>query len=181
MSAKQCILLVDDEDSVRSALRRTLRGEGYEILEASSGRQGLEVLRQREVDLIISDHAMPNMTGIEFLRSARIVRPDTMRIILTGHADLEMAIRAINEGAIYRFLLKPWDQIDLRVMLKLALSHLDSERRNARLFELVRKQAQVLAELERQHPEVFTVDRDEQGAIVVSDEELAILNSGEVA
>ena len=180
MTAKHTLLIVDDEDAVRSALRRTLRGEGYEILEAASGPEGLKILTQRPVDLVISDHAMPSMTGIEFLRSARMIRPDSMRIMLTGHADLEMAIRAINEGAIYRFLLKPWDQLDLRVMFKLALSHLDSERRNARLFELVRKQAMLIAELERQHPEVFTVDRDETGAILLSEEELASLSSGEV-
>ncbi|MBI4511425.1 MAG: response regulator [Deltaproteobacteria bacterium] len=172
---KHTILLVDDEDNVRSALRRTLRGEGYEILEASSGEQGLATLRAQPVDVVISDHAMPNMTGLEFLRVARLLRPDTLRIILTGQADLEMAVRAINEDAIYRFLLKPWDQLDLRVMLRLAIRHLDSERRNARLLELVRKQTKLLEKLERENPHLFDVERDDRGAIIVSEEELAIL------
>lgn len=171
------VLIVDDEDSVRSALRRTLRGEPYEILEASDGEQGLAVLRQRSVDIVISDHAMPNMTGLEFLRIARMVRPDSLRIILTGQADLEMCVRAINEDAIYRFLLKPWDQLDLKVMLRLAMRHLEAERRNAKLLALVRKQAQFLEKLETEHPELFQVERDETGAIILSDEELAVLNT----
>jgi len=172
MSTKHTLLVVDDEDSVRSALRRTLRGEGYEILEAGSGPAGVAILKARPVDIVISDHAMPQMTGLEFLRTARILRPDSLRIMLTGQADLEIAIRAINEDAIYRFLLKPWDQLDLRVMLRLALSHLESERKNARLLAVVRRQARVLAELERDHPEVFAVERDDTGAVLISEEEL---------
>jgi len=175
MTTRHIILIVDDEASVRGALRRTLRSEGYEIVEAASGAEGLEVVRSRPVDVIVSDHAMPNMTGLELLRQARLHRPDSLRIILTGQADLDMAVRAINEGAIYRFLLKPWDQIDLRVMLRLALGHLEADRRNARLLALVRKQAMVLEKLEKDHPEVFLVERDALGAIVIADEDLAIL------
>lgn len=169
------LLLVDDEDSVRSALRRTLRGEGYEIVDVPSGEEGLRILKERPIDIIISDHAMPTMTGLEFLRVARLVRPDTMRIVLTGQADLEMAVKAINEGAIYRFLLKPWDQIDLRVMLRLATRYLEAERRNARLMDLVRRQAQLLERLEHEHPEIFVIERDERGAILLSEEEIASL------
>ncbi|MFH0901747.1 MAG: response regulator [Pseudomonadota bacterium] len=174
---KHSVLIVDDEDHVRSALRRTLRGEGYEIIEASSGEEGLDVLRGRPIDIVISDHAMPNMTGLEFLRIARLLRPDSLRIILTGQADLDMAVRAINEDAIYRFLLKPWDQLDLRVMLRLATRHLDAERRNARLLSLVRRQAQLLERLEKDHPTIFAIERDEHGAILISEEELQELDS----
>ena len=107
--ATHSMLLVDDEEGVRAALRRCLRAERYEIVEASSGSAGLALLRTRPVDVIIADQLMPQMSGIDFLCSARIVRPDTVRIVLTGHADLEVAMRAINEGLVYRFLVKPWD------------------------------------------------------------------------
>jgi two-component system, probable response regulator PhcQ len=174
---RHTFLIVDDEDGVRAALRRTLRGESYEILEAASAPAGLAILRARPVDVVISDHAMPEMTGLEFLRMARVVRPDALRIILTGQADLETAIRAINEDRVYRFLLKPWDQLDLRVMMRLAVRHLDSERRSARLLEFLRSQTNLVAKLEREHPEVLAVQRDDQGAIVLTDDELATLDA----
>jgi two-component system, probable response regulator PhcQ len=171
------LLVVDDEDSVRNSLKRTLRNEDYEIIDRSSAEDGLKLLLERPVDIIISDHAMPGMTGIEFLRMARIHRPDSIRIILTGQADLEMAVRAINEDQLYRFLLKPWDQIDLRVMLRLAVRHLESERRTVRLLNLLRKQTAIIERLEREHPEVLQVDRDERGAILLTPEELALLEA----
>lgn len=117
------ILIVDDEPLIRQALLRALSGEGYELLQAPGGLEALEILQTREVDLILSDLVMPGMDGLELLRHARQVRPDALRIVLTGHADLDMAVRAINDGAVYRFLLKPWDSFDLRVMIKLALRH----------------------------------------------------------
>jgi len=117
------ILIVDDEPLIRQALVRALSGEGYELLQAPSGIEALEILKKRSVDLILSDLVMPGMDGLELLRNARQVRPEALRIVLTGHADLDMAVRAINDGAVYRFLLKPWDSFDLRVMIKLALRH----------------------------------------------------------
>ena len=117
------ILIVDDEPLIRQALVRALSGEGYELIQAPGGQEALEILKSRAVDLILSDLVMPGMDGLELLRNARTVRPESLRIVLTGHADLDMAVRAINDGAVYRFLLKPWDSFDLRVMIKLALRH----------------------------------------------------------
>jgi adenylate cyclase len=117
------ILIVDDEPLIRQALVRALSGENYELLQAPGGQEALDILQKRGVDLILSDLVMPGMDGLELLKHARVVRPDALRIVLTGHADLDMAVRAINDGAVYRFLLKPWDSFDLRVMIKLALRH----------------------------------------------------------
>jgi two-component system, probable response regulator PhcQ len=164
------ILLVDDEDAVRAALRRCLRAERYQILEVSSGAEGLALLRSRPVDIIIADQLMPAMTGIDFLCSARIIRPDTIRIVLTGHADLDVAMRAINEGLVYRFLVKPWDSQTLRVMLRLAVRHLDSERRNSHLLSLVEKHAHHLEQIAAEHPGALSVERDEAGAILIPDD-----------
>ena len=125
---KPSILIVDDEPLIRQALVRALSGEVYELLQAPGGREALNILTARSVDLILSDLVMPEMDGLALLKQARVVRPEALRIVLTGHADLDLAVRAINDGAVYRFLLKPWDSFDLRVMIKLALRHKTTQR-----------------------------------------------------
>jgi CheY-like chemotaxis protein len=108
------LLLVDDEENILAALRRLLRRNGYRILTATSGREGLELLASNEVDVIISDQRMPNMTGVEFLRQAKLVWPESIRMVLSGYTELQSIADAINEGAIYKFLTKPWEDEQLR-------------------------------------------------------------------
>lgn len=123
------ILIVDPDDVARRALFAALRREdSYDILEAVSGPEALAMLRAYPVDLVIAEYGLGEMNGLEFMRHARAVRPDALRIMLAGHADLDVAVAAINEGAVYRFLFKPWEAFDLRVMIKLALRHLASLR-----------------------------------------------------
>jgi len=117
------LLLVDDEENILSSLRRLLRKEGYRLLCATSGQAGLEILKQEKVDVIISDQRMPHMIGTEFLRLTRDLSPDSVRIILSGYTDLESVTAAINEGAVYKFLTKPWDDEILRLSIKEALRH----------------------------------------------------------
>lgn len=111
------LLLVDDEIHILSAIKRLLRREGYEILTANSGEEGLAILRERTVDVIISDQRMPGMTGIEFLRQAKALHPDTIRLVLSGYTDIDSITNAINEGAIFRFLTKPWDDQQLKTQI----------------------------------------------------------------
>lgn len=113
-SAKPTVLLVDDEESILSALRRLLRREPFHILTASGGQAGLDELARNRVDVIVSDQRMPGMSGIEFLRRAKELYPDTVRIVLSGYADLQSITDAINEGAIYKFLSKPWDDDQIK-------------------------------------------------------------------
>lgn len=115
------ILIVDPEETARWALCAALRSDEYEILEAASGPAALALLQARPVDLIITEYLMPEINGLEFLRQARALRPEALRLMLTAHTDLDVAVAAINEGAVYRFVLKPWDTVDLRVMVRLAL------------------------------------------------------------
>jgi two-component system probable response regulator PhcQ len=166
------VLIVDDEGFVRSALKRALRREPYDIEEAEEPRGALEILGQRSFDLILADHLMPGMTGLELLKVARDRWPDTVRIILTGHADMQTAIDAINQGEIYRFLTKPWDDLELKVTLFNAFARQDLERENRRLMAMVRSQQAVIERIEREHPGIAHVLRDEAGAIVVPDEQL---------
>ncbi|AKM45139.1 chemotaxis protein CheY [Burkholderia contaminans FFH2055] len=138
------ILLVDDEPSVLSALRRVFRPAGYEILTAESGEAALEVLASTEVDLIVSDMRMPGMSGAEFLARARSLYPDTMRILLTGYAEIASVVQAVNDGGVYRYLNKPWDDHDLLLTLEQALEQRRLRREAARLAALTEAQNEAL-------------------------------------
>ncbi|MCM5678609.1 response regulator [Schlegelella sp. S2-27] len=105
----QALLIVDDEPHVLSALRRALRGTGCTIHTAPGGQQALQILAEHPIDLIISDMRMPGMSGAELLRGARERAPETIRILLTGYADLRSTMEAVNDGEIFRFLTKPWE------------------------------------------------------------------------
>jgi YesN/AraC family two-component response regulator len=163
------ILVVDDEEDVRRALVRVLRREGYEIVAASSGPEALALLQRSSIDIIVTDQMMPEMTGLEFLVEAKRVQPSAIRIILTGYADFEVVKAAINDAEIYRFLTKPWDDDDLRLTLRQAAHRIQLERDNARLENTVREHETRLRELERAHPGITRVKRDETGAIVLDD------------
>ncbi|MBS1198672.1 MAG: diguanylate cyclase protein, partial [Proteobacteria bacterium] len=118
MKRSRSLLLVDDEEGVLSSLKRLLRPDGYNILTASSAEQGLELLASRAVDVIVSDQRMPGMSGVDFLRRVKILHPETVRLVLSGYTDLQTVTDAINEGAIYKFLTKPWDDNLLRATIK---------------------------------------------------------------
>jgi DNA-binding NtrC family response regulator len=133
------IMLVDDEPNVRSSLRRSLRGEGYEFVEAPGPEEAIAILKERKVDVVISDLAMPGMGGIEFIKVVRFRWPDCVRLILTGNADLEAAIQAINDGSVHHFLRKPWDTVDVKVMIQLCLRRLEAARENERLLATLRE------------------------------------------
>lgn len=130
---ERTILLVDDEANILSALTRVLRPLGYRILRAGSGREGLELLAQNEVGVIVSDQRMPEMTGSEFLMQVRDRYPDTIRIVLSGYTELNSITDAINHGAIYKFLTKPWEDELLRANIEEAFQRYEMKRENDRL------------------------------------------------
>jgi diguanylate cyclase (GGDEF)-like protein len=121
--AQPTVLIVDDEASVVSALKRLLRRDGYRIITAGSAREGLELLATQSVEVILSDQRMPGMSGTEFLSRVKDLYPQTIRIILSGYTELESVIDAINRGAIYRFFTKPWDDAALRKDIHAAFHH----------------------------------------------------------
>lgn len=130
------ILLVDDEPAILSSLRRLLRATKYKVLTAEGGEAALEILASNAVDLIISDMRMPYMNGAEFLSRARALYPDSMRILLTGYSEIDSAVRAINEGGVYRYLTKPWDDNDLLLTVNQAIEQQNLRRETVRLTEL---------------------------------------------
>ena len=134
------ILCVDDEANILSSLRRLFRARGYEVLTAASGQAGLEILRQRSVDLVISDMRMPEMNGAQFLEAVRADWPQTTRLLLTGYADIASILDAINRGEIHRYITKPWDDNDILLIVRHALERTRLEQEKQRLERLTARQ-----------------------------------------
>lgn len=121
--ASSTLLLVDDEPNVLSSLTRLLRRENYRILTATGGEEGLALLAEHKVGVIITDQRMPGMTGTEFLSRARKMHPSAVRIVLSGYTAVDSLTEAINRGEIYRFLTKPWEDAALVQTVRDAFRH----------------------------------------------------------
>jgi len=141
------VLFVDDEENILKSLKRLLVDEEIEILTATSGEEGLALLREtEEVGLIVSDQRMPGLSGADFLRLSREIAPDALRIILTGYADLNATVDAINKGGAYRYISKPWDDEEMIRIIRDADRQCRLIAENKRLSALVRKQNEELKE-----------------------------------
>ena len=134
------LLLVDDEPGILAALRRVLHRENYQLHFARNGAEALKILASQPIHLIISDFMMPQMNGSELLSQVRERWPGTIRIMLTGHANTEAVMGSIQGGAVYRFILKPWNDDDLRLTIALALEQYDLKQRNRALEKENHKQ-----------------------------------------
>jgi response regulator RpfG family c-di-GMP phosphodiesterase len=141
------LLFVDDEPNILSSLRRLFRPLGYRVFTAEGGEQGLSILAEERVDLVISDMRMPAMNGAQFLEQVRMRSPDTVRILLTGYADVSAIVEAINKGQIFRYVAKPWEDNDIVIGVRHALERQELEREKGRLEALTRKQNDELKEL----------------------------------
>ncbi len=129
------LLLVDDEPANLKSLQRLFRSENYKISTAKDGLDALNILTHQPVDIIITDHKMPNMTGLELLKEVRIRYPHIIRITLTGQTETSEIIGAINEGAVYSFVTKPWNDENLKSLVKEAFKHKELEDNNLRLTQ----------------------------------------------
>src|SRR6185295_1127018 len=167
---KSKLLLVDDEPNLTSALVRSLDRKQFEIFTADSAQQGLMILAGNEIDVVVSDERMPGMTGSQFLSEVRKKWPNTIRMILSGQADLEAAVRAINEGEVYRFLLKPCHPKELQLTILQGLQHKKLVAQSRRLLQEHMKTQNLLDELEKANPGITKIDMDEDGAIVMEEE-----------
>ncbi|MBI5753318.1 MAG: response regulator [Hydrogenophilales bacterium] len=130
---ERTLLLVDDEQNILSALGRLFRRDGYRIFTANGGREGLALLAENKVGVILSDQRMPEMSGSEFLSQVTTLYPDTVRIMLSGYTDLASVTDAINRGAIYKLLTKPWEDELLRDNVRQAFEHYEMAFENERL------------------------------------------------
>ncbi len=165
---QHAILMVDDEPNVLKAFQRALRREPYTLMTAESGEAALNLLDARDVSLVISDYSMPRMNGLELLGMVKSSHPHILTIMLTGQAEMQVAIQAINEAGVYKFIQKPWDDEDLKITLRRALESIDLASERDRLLRKVKSRDAILRELERKHPGITRVDRDEDGYMTLA-------------
>ncbi len=157
------LLFVDDEVNVLNALRRIFMEENYRILTASSGAEALKIMEDTRVHLVVSDHRMPGISGAELLREIKERWPQTIRIMLTGNADIQAVMGAVNEGAVYKFITKPWNDDDLRLTVSLALQQYSLIQENRKLKEMAKEQQLKI----RNYSNLFDEYRGILGSILV--------------
>ncbi|MDO9139985.1 MAG: EAL domain-containing protein, partial [Methylobacter sp.] len=130
IESEHVLLLVDDEKNILASLNRILCREGYQILMATSGEEGLELMAKHRVDVVISDQRMTGMSGVEFLRRVKLMYPNAVRMILSGYTEIDTLTDAINKGEIYQFINKPWDNNALLATIREAFSRHDLFNKN---------------------------------------------------
>ena len=145
------ILLVDDEEMVVTSIKSFLTLEtDYEVVAFTSPKEALEFVRKTKVDLVISDYLMPDIDGIEFLGLVKNIQPEATRILLTGYADKENAIKAINDVGLYQYIEKPWENDDLRLIIRNGL-----EKRI-----LLKRLEDKITEVNKAHDELMNVQKE---------------------
>ncbi len=177
------ILIVDDEPGILHALHRLLhhgltsaQGQRYQIDECSDGAEALEMAHRRVYALAISDYRMPVMSGVDFLTQLRSLQPDCGRIIVSGYADLNALVRAVNDAAIARFISKPWADYELLSAVREVLHVRELTRENLRLADLVRQQQGLISaqeaelrRLEELEPGITQVQWADDGSFILED------------
>jgi signal transduction histidine kinase len=146
---RHTFLIVDDEEDVLDSLRHLFHRQ-YRVLTAPSGAEALELLRRNEVHLILSDQRMPGMPGDVFLRESRAIAPDAIRMLFTGYADIQAVISAVNEGGIFRYMVKPWDTAELEWVVRQA----------AEQHDLLAERRRLIAELQDANARLTKANRE---------------------
>ena len=143
------VLLVDDEDNILAALRRLLRREPYETLTAASAEEAIRIMEATPAQVVISDQRMPGITGVELIHEIRERWPSTLRLILSGYSEVNSIIAAINEGEIYKFISKPWNDEELKLHVRRAIEQYDLQAENERMAREILEQNNQLIALNR--------------------------------
>jgi signal transduction histidine kinase len=168
MAQRHTLLVVDDEADVVQSLHDLLRRD-FRVLGATRAREGLRLLHEQPVHLVMTDQRMPEISGIEFLRRVRHDCPDAVRLLFTGYADIKAVIDAINEGHVYRYVTKPWDPDELQTILHQAGEQYDLLQERQRLLEDLRRKNE---ELERTNAELRQANALKEAFINVASHEL---------
>lgn len=168
-TAPNRVMLVDDDPTSLVTVAAILRGEDYEVIEFADSLKASEAFESRGFDVLITDYKMPGLDGLSLVRHARLVRPDSIRMMLTGAGDFDIARNAINQGEVYRFMTKPVDDLELIVNTRLACEHLALVREVESLRRGMRARDRLLDHLERSNPGITRVHRRDDGVIVLDD------------
>jgi response regulator RpfG family c-di-GMP phosphodiesterase len=171
------ILLVDDEPNVLKALSRLFKD--YHLSTAGSSEEALLMAEKLQFDLVITDYKMPGINGVDFLILFKRMQPDAIRIVLSGFADLEGVQHAINDAEVFRFINKPWSNMEITHVVKNGLAHRRMLLENRALADQVRAQQKLLAEkdaiikaLEAEEPGITKVNWTEEGSIFLDEQDL---------
>lgn len=171
------LLLVDDEPNILKALSRLLKD--YHISTAGSSEEALSLAEQRQFDLVITDYKMPGINGVDFLILFKRLQPDAVRIVLSGFADLDGVQHAINDAEVFRFINKPWSNLEISNVVKNGLAHRRVLLENRALADQVRAQQKLLAEkeamikaLEAEEPGITKVNWAEDGSIILDEQDI---------
>jgi response regulator RpfG family c-di-GMP phosphodiesterase len=146
MNPRHKILVIDDEPANLRLLQRVL-GDEYQTFAAAGGQEGLEILKQEDICLVITDQRMPVMSGVQVLEASLSIRPEVIKILLTGYTDIQALIDAINSGHVYKYIQKPWDAEDLRLTVRRAVESYDLRKRNEQLVGELRSAFAMLEEV----------------------------------
>lgn len=163
---RHTVLCVDDEQNILNALKRLLRKENFRFLTCTTGGGGLQLLAENDVQVVISDQRMPEMSGTDFLKQVKELYPHTIRIILTGYTDVDTISESINQGHIYKFFLKPWNDQHLTLEIRQALEQYDLVQANKRLHQ----------QTIEQNEELRTINEDLERLVAERTESLEIQN-----
>jgi signal transduction histidine kinase len=161
MSRRHTLLVVDDEPDVVQSVQDLLRLD-YKVLGATRAKEGLRILQEQEVHLVMTDQRMPEMTGVEFLGHVRGDHPEAIRLLFTGYADIKAVIDAINQGNVYRYITKPWDPDDLQIVIRQATEQ----------YDLLVERKRLLAELQETNQELAKANEIKEAFIRVASHEL---------
>jgi signal transduction histidine kinase len=138
VASKHCLLVVDDEPDLVQSVKDLLRFD-YRVLGTTRATEGLKIMENEQVHIVMTDQRMPEMTGVEFLKCLRDTFPETVRLLFTAYADIEAVTDAINQGNVYRYISKPWEPQELKGILRQAVEHYDLQAERKRLIREVQE------------------------------------------
>ena len=167
MTHAHSILLVDDDPKVIKGLSRQLHQEPYQIFTALSANEALKILREQQIDLILSDEKMPLITGSELVSTVRCLYPNIICLMLSGEKNFEAVVKSLNEGEIFRFLKKPCDSLELITQIRLALEQRFFLLQSREKLDPHQKELQLIKQLKKEHPDLFEGHYDERGNLII--------------
>lgn len=170
------ILLVDDEQYILSSLKRVLKTEEREVFTAESAQAAWDILKANEgIEVVISDNRMPDTLGLDFLTKVKRLYPDTIRILMTGYPDLKSAMDAINKASIWRYILKPVEVDDLKMLVQQAFDYYRILKENRLLLQIARQQQEWIKILKAKYPNMSGQEIDKQAGYALEEQYISEL------
>lgn len=160
MSKEINVLVLDDEENIRESVKRLFFREDFAVASTGDHQEALALIKKEPVKVVLSDQRMPQITGVEFLKTVREKYPEVVRILITGHADIQAAEDAINYGGVYRFINKPWNSEELKAAVRQAIDHHDLVNENRRLFEATKSKNEELEVLNRRLKGMYEAQKE---------------------